>query len=374
MGVVMQKSPGRPGFSGHLTCLTCAGLTILAVFSAAGLQGCGDGDSKTGTGGSPGANPEQAASAKGTSSSAGPGAVDPRCVKPTPETIASGAYTPLSRPLFLYVNRKALSRPEVAAFLRYYLGDAQTVVPEVGYIRLPDETLKASQAIVEKDAAADAALDAKGTVVIDGSSTVYLISQAAAEDFQKKHKDIKVQVARSGTGGGFKKFVVGETDINGASRPIDKKEIAQCEQNKIEYVELKVAIDGLSVVVNQANDWCDCLSVEQLKALWEPNSKIDKWSDLDPKWPAEKIRLYGADSDSGTFDYFTEAIVGKAKSSRSDYNASGDDNTLVTGVRGDKFSLGYFGYAYYVENEKELKVLGIIPSAATPAAKTEQKK
>lgn len=348
----MECCPGRVCFTRRLNRELLVRSLFLAVV-AAGMQGCKN---------------ESAPAGKTAPGVAPAAAVDPGCIKPTPETIASGAYTPLSRPLFLYVNRKSLSRPEVAAFLRFYLGDAQATVPEVGYIRLPEDVLKASQAAVEQHAAAESTKGAQGTVVIDGSSTVYLISQAVAEDFQNDHKGIKVQVARSGTGGGFKKFVAGETDINGASRPIDKKEIAQCAQNKIEYVELKVAIDGLSVVVNQANDWCNCLSVEQLKAVWEPNSKIDKWSDLDPKWPDKKILLYGADSDSGTFDYFTEAIVGKAKSSRSDYNASGDDNTLVTGVKGDKYSLGYFGYAYFVENEKDLKVLGI-----RPAAKSQEK-
>ena len=288
---------------------------------------------------------------------------DPRYILPTAETIASGAYSPLSRPLYLYVNRASLVRPEVAAFLAFFLGDAQRIVPEVGYIRLPDATLKESQAVLQEATGAGGATDdLSGSVAVDGSSTVYLISQAVAEDFQLANKKVSVQVGRSGTGGGFKRFVVGEKDINGASRPIDPREIELCKANNIEYIELKIAIDGLSVVVNQANDWCGGLSVAQLKQIWEPDSKITRWSDLDPKWPAEEIRLFGADSDSGTFDYFTEVIVGKAKSSRSDYNASGDDNMLVTGVKGDKYSLGYFGYAYYVEHKDSLKVLGVMPT------------
>lgn len=288
--------------------------------------------------------------------------LDSRCVLPSPETIESGKYTPLSRPLFIYVNKKALKRPEVAAFVQFYLNEGQEIVPEVGYMKLAAPILvESKQALASTGAGKNSAAKISGKIIVDGSSTVYLISQAVAEEFQKDHKEVKVEVGRSGTGGGFKKFAVGETDITGASRAIDKAEIAKCEESKIEYVELKVAIDGLSVVVNSANDWCHCLTVEQLQSLWKPDSNVTKWSDLDPKWPAQEIRLYGADTDSGTFDFFTEAIVGKAKSSRSDYTASGDDNVLVVGVEGDKYSLGYIPYAYYAENKDKLKVLGIIP-------------
>lgn len=208
-----------------------------------------------------------------------------------------------------------------------------------------------------------------GSITIDGSSTVYPITQAVAESFMERHPDVKVTVASSGTGGGFKRFVVGETDINDSSRPISEKEIEQCRESKVDYLELKVAVDGLTVVVNPQNDWCDCLTVEQLKSLWEPGSQVKKWNDLNPKWPDAAIRLYGADSDSGTFDYFTEAIVGKAKSSRTDYMASGDDNQLVVGVSGDKNSLGYFGFAYYSENKQKLKVVGIVPSGESAPEK-----
>lgn len=198
-----------------------------------------------------------------------------------------------------------------------------------------------------------------GTVLIDGSSTVFPISQAVAEEFQKQHSDVKVVVGASGTGGGFKKFVLGETDINDASRPIKQPEIDACKSNNIEFLELKVAIDGLSVIVNPYNDWCEILTVAQLKTIWEPDSKVANWSDVDPKWPQEKIKLYGPDTDSGTFDYFTEAICGEGGASRSDYTPSADDNVLVRGVAGDKYSLGYFGYAYYVENKDRLKIIGI---------------
>ena len=204
-----------------------------------------------------------------------------------------------------------------------------------------------------------------GTVKIDGSSTVFPISQAAAEEFQKLHKDVKVTVGTSGTGGGFKKFVLGEIDINDASRPIKQKEIDACKENKIEFIELKVAIDGLSVIVNTENDWCDGFTVEQLKKIWEPDSKVKKWNEINPDWPDAEFKLYGPDTDSGTFDYFTEAICGEGGASRADYTPSADDNVLVRGVSGDKHSLGYFGYAYYLENKDKLKVLGISESGET---------
>ena len=212
-----------------------------------------------------------------------------------------------------------------------------------------------------------------GTITIDGSSTVFPISQAVAEEFQKLHPNVKVVVGTSGTGGGFKKFVLGETDINDASRPIKDKEISACEENGIEYIELKVAIDGLSVMVNPENDWCDNLSVSQLKSIWQPTSTVQKWSDVDPQWPDKEIKLYGPDTDSGTFDYFTEVICGEGRASRADYTPSTDDNVLVRGIAGDKHSLGYFGYAYYAENQDKLKLLGIAPQAdAKPVRPTEK--
>lgn len=198
----------------------------------------------------------------------------------------------------------------------------------------------------------------KKTISIDGSSTVYPVSQAVAEEFEKT-SPVRVIVGTSGTGPGFNKFIGGESDICDASRPIKPEEIDGCKEKGIEYLELKVAIDGLSVVVHPENDWCDCLTVAQLKALWEPNSKINTWKDLDPSWPDHKIDLYGADTESGTFDYFTEVICGENGSSRTDYNPSVNDNVLVQGVEGSKYALGYFGYAYYVKNKDKLKVLGI---------------
>lgn len=203
--------------------------------------------------------------------------------------------------------------------------------------------------------------EAKSVVAIDGSSTVFPISQAVAEEFQKQHSDVKVVVGTSGTGGGFKKFVLGEIDINDASRPIKQKEIDACKESKIDYIELTIAIDGVSVIVNSENDWCDALTVEQLRAIWNPESQITNWNKVDSSWPDEKIQLYGPDTDSGTFDYFTEAICGEGGASRSDYTPSADDNVLVRGVAGDRYSLGYFGYAYYTENKDKLKIVGIAP-------------
>jgi phosphate transport system substrate-binding protein len=218
-----------------------------------------------------------------------------------------------------------------------------------------------------------AASQLTGTVKADGSSTVAPITEAAAEEFQNVNPGVQVTSATSGTGGGFKKFVVGETDINNASRPIKDKEKATAEQNKIEYVEFTVANDGLSIVVNKENNWVDNITVEELKKIWEPNSKVKKWSDVRPNWPNEEIKLYGPGTDSGTFDYFTEAIVGKEDASRSDYTASEDDNVLVKGIEGDKNSLGYFGYAYYVENKDKLKVVPVVGKdgkAVTPSDET----
>jgi phosphate transport system substrate-binding protein len=197
------------------------------------------------------------------------------------------------------------------------------------------------------------------TLEIDGSSTLYPITEAVAEEFRRDHANVRITVGLSGTSAGFKQFSEGKIDISDASRPIKEAEIAACKANGIEYVEFKVAFDGLSVIVNPENTWCDCLTVEQLKQLWQPESTINKWSDLNPMWPDESIKLYGPGTDSGTFDYFTEVIVGKAKSSRSDYSPSEDDNVLVTGVAGDKFALGYFGFAYYEENKTRLKLLGV---------------
>lgn len=201
----------------------------------------------------------------------------------------------------------------------------------------------------------------KGRIQIDGSSSVYPITEAVAEEYRVDHSDIRITVGVSGTGGGFKKFARGETDISNASRPISAKEAAACKANNIAFIEIPVAYDGLAVVVSPSNDFVDHLTVAELKKIWEPaaQNKITSWKQVRATFPDLPIRLYGAGTSSGTYDYFTEAIVGKAKSSRGDYTASEDDNVLVQGVSSDKGGLGYFGLAYYLENKSKLKLVGI---------------
>jgi len=202
---------------------------------------------------------------------------------------------------------------------------------------------------------------AQGEVVkIDGSSTVFPITEAVAEEFQKAKKG-KVTVGISGTGGGFKKFCRGETDISGASRPITKAEIADCKANGVVFLEMPVAYDALSVVVNPKNTWLTQISIDELKKIWEPSAqgKIMRWNQVNPAWPDRAIKLFGAGTDSGTFDYFTEAVTGKSKASRGDFTASEDDNVLVQGVSRDIDALGFFGFAYYAENRDKLRSLPI---------------
>lgn len=199
----------------------------------------------------------------------------------------------------------------------------------------------------------------KGEIKIDGSSTVYLISEAAATQFRKLHPKVNITVGIAGTGGGFKKFYNGETDISDASRPIKKNEADECKKRGIEYIELQVAWDGLAVVINKDNTWATKLSVEQLKKIWHPDTAAKKWSDVDPTWPAEEIKLFGPGPDSGTFDYFTEVINGKERVSRTDYVASEDDNALVQGVSRNKYGLGYFGLAYFEANKDKLQVVAV---------------
>ena len=198
-----------------------------------------------------------------------------------------------------------------------------------------------------------------GPVEIDGSSTVYPISEAVAEEFQIANPGTRVAVGVSGTGGGFKRFCAGETDISNASRPIEDEEAATCEQNGVQFTEIRVAWDGLSVVTNPSNDFVQCLTTDELKRIWEPGSTIDNWSQVRDGFPDKDLVLYGPGTDSGTFDYFTEAIVGETDASRPDYTASEDDNVLVQGVQGDPGALGYFGFAYYEENADRLKLLGV---------------
>ncbi|MDM9585084.1 PstS family phosphate ABC transporter substrate-binding protein [Nostoc sp. GT001] len=209
------------------------------------------------------------------------------------------------------------------------------------------------------------------TVTVDGSSTVFPITEAAAEDFQKAQSGrVRVTVGVSGTGGGFKKFCRGETDISGASRPILQKEIDACKAAGIRYVELPVAYDALTVVVHPQNSWAKNLTVAELKKIWEPGAqgKVKSWNQVRNGFPNAPLKLFGPGANSGTFDYFTEAVVGKSKSSRGDFTASEDDNVLVQGVSRDKNALGYFGYAYYAENKNKLKAVpinGVSPSETT---------
>ena len=209
---------------------------------------------------------------------------------------------------------------------------------------------------------------AEKIIKIDGSSTVYPITEAVAEEFQIEKKT-KVTVGISGTGGGFKKFCRGETDVQNASRPILKKEMDACKEAGVQFIELPVAYDGLTGVINKNNDFVKSLSVEELKKMWEPaaQGKIKTWKQVNATFPDTPLKLFGAGSDSGTFDYFTEAIVGKAKSSRGDFTASEDDNVLVQGVNSDKGGLGYFGFAYYEENQDKLRAVPIVAKKGAPA-------
>ncbi len=198
-----------------------------------------------------------------------------------------------------------------------------------------------------------------GAIVIDGSSTVEPLSSAAAELFQSENNAVNVTVATSGTGGGFTKFCNGETDISDASRKISDAEKKKCADKTIAYSELQVANDALTVVVNKNNTWADCLTVAQLKAMWNSTSTVKNWNEIDPKFPNEPLSLYGAGADSGTFDYFTAAINGKEKDSRKDYNPTEDDNVTVQGVSSAKGALGYFGFSYYEANTDKLKAVKI---------------
>ncbi|GJL76522.1 PstS family phosphate ABC transporter substrate-binding protein [Nitrosomonas sp.] len=218
-------------------------------------------------------------------------------------------------------------------------------------------------------------VNASPIVRIDGSSTVYPIIEAVAEDFQiAKRGSVRVTVGISGTGGGFKKFCRGELDIVNASRAITELEMQACKKTGVQYIEMPIAFDALTVAINPRNTWSETMTVDELKRIWEPGAQgeINNWNQINPDWPDKKIKLFGAGADSGTFEYFTEAIVGRAKSSRGDFTASEDDNVLVQGVASDKYALGFFGFAYYIENKNKIKAVAVdsgsgsvIPSAQT---------
>ncbi|MEM1502179.1 PstS family phosphate ABC transporter substrate-binding protein [Domibacillus sp. 8LH] len=212
----------------------------------------------------------------------------------------------------------------------------------------------------------------QGQISIDGSSTVYPIAEAVAEEFMLEQPDVKVTVGLSGTGGGFEKFIAGETQMSNASRPIKDEEAQGLKDAGIDYTELQLAYDGLSVVVNKENEWVDQLTIDELKKLWLDNGKTKKWSDIREGWPAEEIKFYSPGTDSGTFDYFDEVILDGGQIDKS-ATLSEDDNVLVQGVTGDKNSIGYFGYAYYLENKDNLKVVPIVNGegkAVTPDTET----
>ena len=303
------------------------------------------------------------------------------CVTPSVETIADGTYSPLSRPLFIYVSHSSLERPEVKAFVEFYMENGAELTAEVGYVPLSAQDYQDNLNLVQHFDPADfigmmdkPVLNLTGTIEIDGSSTVFPITEAVAEEFNKVAPEVRVNVGVSGSGGGFKRFTVGETDISDASRSIKESEAAIAKENGIEYFEFLVGVDGLSVMVSPDNDFVECLTVEQLHELWKPESMVQNWSDIDPAWPNKKVNLYGPGTDSGTFDYFTEEVNGESGVSRADYTASEDDNVLVQGISGDRNALGYFGYAYYAENMDKLKLVAVdsgegcvVPSVETIA-------
>lgn len=200
----------------------------------------------------------------------------------------------------------------------------------------------------------------KGAVKIDGSSTVYPIAEAVAEEFSNKAPGVKVTVGMSGTGGGFKRFGAGETDVANASRPIKQSEADACKAKGIEFVEIPVAFDGLTIVTNTGNDWAKQLTVEQVRKIFSADGAAKTWKDVDPAWPTDVIKVYSPGTDSGTFDYFKEVTVGKDGKIRSDISVSEDDNVLVRGVEGDKNAIGFFGYAYYQENKAKLKAIPVV--------------
>lgn len=201
----------------------------------------------------------------------------------------------------------------------------------------------------------------QGEIRVDGSSTVFPVTEAVAEEFRTEQSQVRVTIGVSGTGGGFKKFCRAETDISNASRPIKESEITACGESSVSYLGLPIAYDGMAVIVNPENDWLNSVTTEELKRIWEPAAQgtVTRWSHVNPAWPDEEIHLYGPGVASGTFDYFTEAIVGESGASRGDYTASEDDNVLVQGITGDKYAMGFFGLAYYEENKDKLKLVAV---------------
>ncbi len=213
------------------------------------------------------------------------------------------------------------------------------------------------------------AFAAPSLIKIDGSSTVFPVTEAVSEEFQTAKKGaVQITVGISGTGGGFKKFCRGETDVQNASRPILEKEMEECRKTNVKYFELPVGFDAIAIVVNPKNDWLKSITVDELKAMWQPEAqgKLKTWKQVNPAWPDQELKLYGAGADSGTFDYFTEAVTGKSKSSRGDYTASEDDNTLVLGVANDKGALGFLPLSYFEANKGKLKLVPVVGGDKSP--------
>ena len=219
--------------------------------------------------------------------------------------------------------------------------------------------------------AANADTSLSGTIVLDGSSTVAPLATLAAEKFRATAPNVNVTVGTSGTGGGFEKFCNGETDVSDASRAIKDEEKAACDAKGITFKELLVANDGIAIVVNKENTWAKCLTVDQLAAMWGPDSKAATWKDIDPSFPAEPLKLYGPGTDSGTFDFFTKSINGEEKASRTDYSPSEDDNVTIKGVEGEKGGLGYFGLSYYEQNKDQLNLVSVDGGGGCVAPSTE---
>ncbi|MCL4110366.1 UNVERIFIED_CONTAM: hypothetical protein GTU68_027757 [Idotea baltica] len=237
--------------------------------------------------------------------------------------------------------------------------------------------LPALLAVVSVGCSVEESSSSSKRIVANGSSTVGPITSMMAEHFEETHPEVQVPVKITGTGSGFKAFAEGSSDISNASRKIKDSEKEACEAAGVEYVELTVAMDGISVIVNKDNDFIDAITTADLKKIWEPGSKVKTWKDVKPEWPAEEIKLYGPGRESGTFDYFTKKINGEEGATRDDYTPSGDDNLLVTGVAGDKYALGYFGFGYYAQNKDRLKLLPVsstdtVDDAVTPSVESIQ--
>lgn len=228
----------------------------------------------------------------------------------------------------------------------------------------------------EEETAADteSGSELEGTITVDGSSTVFPISEAMAEEFQIANPGVRITVGASGTGGGFEKFCNGETQISDASREVSEEELAACAEAGIEMIEVPVATDALTVVVNNDNDWVDCMTIDQLNTIWSPDAEgtVTNWNQVDPSYPDAELVLYGPGTDSGTFDYFTDVVNGEEGASRGDYTASEDDNVLVQGVEGDSNAMGYFGYAYYFENQDRMKAVEIDDGSGNCVAPSEE--